>query len=100
MRRLIARRDRTWLARHLEPPGPITLGPLPAHSRQRRAYIRAKNGGEIKIKDYVAPDPDELVRRKLVRRSHFMAVIAAWVVTVPASALLAAILFYAMSHIR
>lgn len=70
------------------------------HSRQRRAYIRAKNGGEIKIKDYVAPDPDELLRRKLVRRSHFMAVIAAWVVTVPASAVLAAILFYAMSHIR
>lgn len=70
------------------------------HSRRRRAYIRTKTGGEIKIKDHQPPDPEELMRRKLVRRSHFMAVIAAWVITVPASALLAAILFYAMSHIR
>ncbi|MGD9667477.1 MAG: inorganic phosphate transporter [Hyphomicrobiaceae bacterium] len=70
------------------------------HSRRRRAYIRTKSSGEIKIKDHVAPDPEELLRRKLVRRSHFMAVVAAWIVTVPASALLAAILFYAMSHIR
>ncbi len=71
-----------------------------AHSRRRRAYIRAKNGVEIKLQDHEVRDPDELLRRKLVRRSHFMAVIAAWVVTVPASAILAAILFYAMSHIR
>ncbi len=70
------------------------------HSRRRRAYIRTKNGGEIKIKHHHVADPEELLRRKLVRRSHFMAVIAAWVVTVPASAFLAAILFYAMSHIR
>jgi len=37
--------------------------------------------------------PEERRRRKLVRRSHFVTVAAAWVVTVPASALLAAGVF-------
>jgi PiT family inorganic phosphate transporter len=31
--------------------------------------------------------------RKLVRRSHFLTIIAAWVITVPAAALLSACLF-------
>jgi PiT family inorganic phosphate transporter len=37
--------------------------------------------------------PEERRRRKLVRRSHFMTIVAAWVVTVPAAALLSAGLF-------
>ncbi|MCA0938266.1 inorganic phosphate transporter [Salipiger pacificus] len=37
--------------------------------------------------------PEERQRRKLVRRSHFMTIIAAWLVTVPASALLSALCF-------
>ncbi|MEX0348198.1 MAG: inorganic phosphate transporter [Paracoccaceae bacterium] len=36
---------------------------------------------------------EERRHRKLVRRSHFMTIIAAWVVTVPATALLSAALF-------
>lgn len=39
----------------------------------------------------------EVRRRYLVRRSHFMTIIAAWVITVPASATLAAA-FYAMMY--
>lgn len=35
----------------------------------------------------------ERARRKLVRRSHFMTIIAAWVITVPAAALLSAACF-------
>ncbi|MDU9005171.1 inorganic phosphate transporter [Sedimentitalea todarodis] len=38
--------------------------------------------------------PEERRRRKLVRRSHFMTIIAAWVITVPAAAALSAIFFY------
>lgn len=38
-------------------------------------------------------DPVERKRRKLVRRSHFMTVVAAWVITVPATAGLSALLF-------
>lgn len=68
------------------------------HSRRRRAYIRTKDGEKIDIKVHKTPDPDELLRRKLVRRSHFMVIIAAWIITVPASAGLAAVIFYALSH--
>jgi len=38
--------------------------------------------------------PEERRRRKLVRRSHFMTIIAAWIITVPAAAILSGILFF------
>lgn len=41
--------------------------------------------------------PEERRRRKLVRRSHFMTIIAAWVITVPAAAVLSAAIFYLIS---
>lgn len=41
--------------------------------------------------------PEERRRRKLVRRSHFMTIVAAWVVTVPAAATISAIIFYVLS---
>ncbi len=37
---------------------------------------------------------EERRRRKLVRRSHFMTIIAAWVITVPAAAIMSALIFY------
>ncbi|MBU3029099.1 inorganic phosphate transporter [Paracoccus marinaquae] len=40
--------------------------------------------------------PDERGRRKLVRRSHVMTIVAAWIVTVPAAALLSALIFLAI----
>ncbi len=43
--------------------------------------------------------PEERRRRKLVRRSHFLTIIAAWVITVPAAAVLAAILFFGIQVI-
>ena len=43
--------------------------------------------------------PEERKRRKLVRRSHFMTIVAAWIITVPASAGLAAVLYWVMSHL-
>ncbi|WP_373355056.1 inorganic phosphate transporter [Pseudoroseicyclus sp. CXY001] len=41
--------------------------------------------------------PEERGRRRLVRRSHFLTIIAAWVVTVPAAALLSALCFWALT---
>ena len=38
--------------------------------------------------------PEERRRRKLVRRSHFMTIIAAWIITVPAAALLSGTIFF------
>jgi PiT family inorganic phosphate transporter len=47
--------------------------------------------------DRVAYAPEERRRRKLVRRSHFMTIIAAWIVTVPAAAILSALIFLAIN---
>ena len=41
--------------------------------------------------------PEERRRRKLVRRSHFLTIIAAWVITVPAAALLSGMIFFLIS---
>jgi len=41
--------------------------------------------------------PEERRRRKLVRRSHVLTIVAAWVVTVPAAALLSALIFLGMT---
>jgi len=44
--------------------------------------------------------PEERRRRKLVRRSHFMTVVAAWGVTVPATAVLSGGMFLAISALQ
>jgi PiT family inorganic phosphate transporter len=44
-----------------------------------------------------AIDQDLLRRRRLVRRSHFMTIMAAWIITVPAAASLAALMFTAIN---
>ncbi len=43
--------------------------------------------------------PEERRRRKLVRRSHFMTIIAAWVITVPAAALMSGAIFLLLNLI-
>ena len=50
-----------------------------------------KNSGTIPEEMRIAPE--ERRRRKLVRRSHFMTIVAAWVITVPAAALMSALIF-------
>jgi PiT family inorganic phosphate transporter len=57
-----------------------------------------RNGGTSKAKKKSkSPAPEEYRYRKLVRRSHFMTIIAAWVITVPATAVLAAVIFYGLN---
>ncbi len=43
--------------------------------------------------------PEERQRRKLVRRSHFMTIVAAWVITVPAAAVMSACIFLALNSL-
>ncbi|WP_424938984.1 inorganic phosphate transporter [Aliiroseovarius sp. S253] len=43
--------------------------------------------------------PEERRRRKLVRRSHFMTIVAAWVITVPAAAIMSAVIFHILNAI-
>ncbi|MBR9650982.1 inorganic phosphate transporter [Thalassovita aquimarina] len=40
--------------------------------------------------------PEERRRRKLVRRSHFMTIVAAWVITVPAAAVMSGLIYFLM----
>lgn len=68
------------------------------HSRRRIEYMKMK-ADYWEIEDTRERDPDETRRRLLVRRSHFLSIIAAWIITVPASALLAAVIFWVMFHL-
>ncbi len=43
--------------------------------------------------------PEERRRRKLVRRSHFMTIVAAWVITVPAAATVSAVVFLILNSL-
>ena len=43
--------------------------------------------------------PEERRRRKLVRRSHFMTIVAAWVITVPAAACISALVFVVLNAV-
>ena len=64
-------------------------------SRKRREMVSRRRGEDPDEDDTV---PFEILRhRKLVRRSHFLTIVAAWVITVPATALLAAVVFYGLS---
>jgi inorganic phosphate transporter, PiT family len=62
------------------------------HSRRRRSYVKKHR----LIRPHRRRDPDQVLRRKLVRRSHFMGIVAAWIITVPAAACLAAATYYAI----
>ncbi len=66
------------------------------HSKRRRQMV----GGQATDAPGDRIAPEELRRRKLVRRSHFLTIVVAWVVTVPAAAILAAIVFYGLTLFR
>jgi PiT family inorganic phosphate transporter len=57
---------------------------------------RRLHSARAAMPDCPAYSVEERRRRKLVRRSHFMTIIAAWIVTVPAAALLSAMIFFGL----
>jgi PiT family inorganic phosphate transporter len=61
------------------------------HSERRARALGLEKGKVL--------PPEERSRRKLVRRAHFVTVAAAWVITVPASALLSGVLFLVLQAI-
>ncbi|HXV31940.1 MAG TPA: anion permease [Sinorhizobium sp.] len=62
------------------------------HSRRRLDYVRRKTG-HSSLAEAVETNFAEVRRRRLVRRSYFLTIIAAWVITVPVSALLSALVY-------
>ncbi|ANK84480.1 MULTISPECIES: inorganic phosphate transporter [unclassified Rhizobium] len=65
------------------------------HSKRRIAYIRRK-ADSWELDEPEEPNIHERRRRYLVRRSHFMTIIAAWIITVPVSGALAAMIYWVM----
>ena len=65
--------------------------------RAREAQTRADDAD--KPANAEETSPEEMRRRYLVRRSHFMTIIAAWIITVPAAALLGAVIYEILSVI-
>ncbi|HEY9039975.1 MAG TPA: inorganic phosphate transporter [Roseovarius sp.] len=61
--------------------------------RRRRLNLPVNN-------DSPDVEPDERRRRKLVRRSHFMTIVAAWVITVPAAALMSGVIFALLNLLK
>ena len=68
------------------------------HSPVRRRYLEAKG---LAAGSDVRPmlSEQEVIKRKLVRRSHFTVIIAAWLITVPAAALLSAMIYVLLTFI-
>lgn len=54
---------------------------------------RRTRKARLAVPDRAMYAPEERRRRKLLRRSHFMTIIAAWIITVPAAAILSASIF-------
>ena len=65
-------------------------------SKKRREMVSRAGKAGAEAEDEPLP-PDILRHRKLVRRSHFLTIVAAWVITVPATALMSALVFFALS---
>ena len=62
-----------------------------------REWYHERMLGELRVD--TESTPEQRRRRKVVRRSHFTTILAAWVITVPAAALLSAGLFWMFTSI-
>ena len=68
------------------------------HSRKRRRIVT--QGDPRRTAEGSAPGPEDLRRRKLVRRNHFLTIIAAWLITVPATASIAGAVYFVLDALR
>ena len=65
----------------------------------RRTHINHGRYGEARKTKSIDPEGQAL-RRKLVRRNHLTTIAAAWVITVPASAVIAGAIFWILQVVR
>lgn len=68
-------------------------------SKRRLAYVQSREKLSPSEAETKVRDRTEIARRKLVRRSHFMTIVSAWIITVPAAALLSGLIFLALSTV-
>ena len=77
---------------HIAVGGVFGVGFFREWDAQRRRKL-----ANLKIPDKFEVGGEDRKKRKLVRRSHFLTIIAAWVITVPSAAVLSAMLFMFIS---
>ena len=77
---------------HIAVGGVFGVGFFREWDAQRRRKL-----ANLKIPDKFEVSREDRKKRKLVRRSHFLTIIAAWVITVPSAAVLSAVLFMFIS---
>lgn len=70
-----------------------------SRSKRRQAYVKKHVRYPSEFPEEI-PTQEEVRHRKLVRRSHFTVIIAAWLITVPAAALLAALIYSGLALMR
>ena len=66
---------------------------------RRRTHINHGRYGEARKSKSADPE-EQVLRRKLVRRNHLTTIAAAWVITVPASAVIAGVIFLFLQAVR
>ncbi|MGE7370884.1 inorganic phosphate transporter [Neorhizobium sp. NPDC001467] len=66
------------------------------HSRRRFEYVRVRSGGDIDPVEPFERNDEEFRHRYLVRRSHFLSIIAAWMITLPCAAALSVVMSLVM----
>lgn len=77
---------------HIAVGGVFGVGFFREWHEERRARDRSLQNSKT---NHIASQ--ERRRRKLVRRSHFMTIVAAWIITVPVAAVLSAVIFLALN---
>jgi PiT family inorganic phosphate transporter len=77
---------------HIALGGVFGVGFFREWQEERRARV-------LKLQKGKPVAPDERRRRKLVRRAHVLGIAAAWVVTVPLTALLSAAIFWTIGYV-
>ncbi len=77
---------------HIAVGGVFGVGFFREWHEERRARDRSLQNSKT---NHIASQ--ERRRRKLVRRSHFMTIVAAWIITVPVAAALSAVIFLALN---
>ncbi len=69
-----------------------------ANSKRRREYVR-RTAGRRSLQEVVEVSPDVRRHRRLVRRHHFMTIVAAWLITVPIAGVLSGGIFLVLSAV-
>ena len=69
-----------------------------AKSKRRREYVR-RTAGRRTPQEVAEVSADVRRHRRLVRRHHFMTIIAAWVITVPVAGVLSGSIFMVLIRV-